>query len=517
MWIPFYKDAARWLRTAQLDNFGEAGTLLKVHVYADEQSCEFDEAGTREAVELWLDSFGVRYVEAIDDNMRDALLSVRRSLSGTFSRTSGDRPQNVTFPTPAHLFYSLSCHEFGRSLLCGMKVIETLLSSFSEEEDPMKVKAALMGLGHIGSHTEGFKLLPSPVVPQMVRIAEEFPVLSVRGYAFWALNLLSASLSGAAALARLGWESNRHRETLDYMLKKGDDDADTQPIPSPFSSNPQIIIRSPRSRSGSENRAQFSSRQRSSSAEMSKSTESTPRIASSLPRVRRTRSATDVCPGDDVQPRYERAVTGDSVFTSGLGSLSEDSTEVGRRQTAGLDSLIGEWESRSRTSTIAYCLHQGLIADKSHLAMQGTVADMVRDPHHSNAAREKWRLAPLKTKRTLEVNRNLADPAVYVYMTNDEELSLSRYRREVLGDPWLHDELLRREMEPTPSIQTSHMSHVIALPSEVNVICSNIFPSRYAVSAMDLIVSVFSPDATDEAPETSSMVIRMAMSLRRCA
>lgn len=45
---------------------------------------------------------------------------------------------------------------------------------------------------------------------------------------------------------------------------------------------------------------------------------------------------------------------------------------------------------------------------------------MVRDPHHSNAVREKWRLAPLKTKRILEVNRNLADPAVYIYMTKDE-------------------------------------------------------------------------------------------------
>ncbi|KIH51823.1 hypothetical protein ANCDUO_18084 [Ancylostoma duodenale] len=91
MWLPYYENAARWLRTAQLDNFGEAGTLLKVHMYADENWCMLDDAGTREAVTFWLESFGVRYVETIEDEMRDALLSVRRTLTGTFSRASGER------------------------------------------------------------------------------------------------------------------------------------------------------------------------------------------------------------------------------------------------------------------------------------------------------------------------------------------------------------------------------------------------------------------------------------------
>ena len=50
-----YRDAARWLRTAQLDGFGEAGTLLKVHLYADEMVCEQDETGTREAIKFWLE------------------------------------------------------------------------------------------------------------------------------------------------------------------------------------------------------------------------------------------------------------------------------------------------------------------------------------------------------------------------------------------------------------------------------------------------------------------------------
>ncbi|VDM71514.1 unnamed protein product [Strongylus vulgaris] len=97
---------------------------------------------------------------------------------------------------------------------------------------------------------------------------------------------------------------------------------------------------------------------------------------------------------------------------------------------------------------------------------------MVRDPHHSNAAREKWRLAPLKTRRTLEVNRKLADPAVYVYMSKDEELSLSRYRRELLADPWLHEELLSQEEEPALAVRTAHNPSIIALPSDIDVFSS---------------------------------------------
>ncbi|EPB66986.1 hypothetical protein ANCCEY_13927 [Ancylostoma ceylanicum] len=91
MWLPYYESSSRWLRTAQLDSFGEAGTLLKVHMYADENWCVLDDAGTREAVTFWLESFGVRYVETTEDDMRDALLSVRRTLTGTFSRASGER------------------------------------------------------------------------------------------------------------------------------------------------------------------------------------------------------------------------------------------------------------------------------------------------------------------------------------------------------------------------------------------------------------------------------------------
>lgn len=497
-WLPTYRDAARWLRTAQLDTFGDAGTLLKVHVFADEHLCVLDEDGAREAIALWMESFNVRYVEAVDDEMRDALLSVRRTINGTFSRVSGERGGNHDVRAPPHLFASLSRHGFGSSLLIELNVVDSLMEILSSNQDPASVKAALMALGHIGSSDEGFKLLPVCVVPQMVRMAEEAAVLSVRGYAFWALTILSSSLSGAEALSRLGWESNHHFALVSDNLISEKDKPGRSSSPS---LPPQIVIREPRT--DSELLILPTARCRSNSTGAVGSTAAAFLAGS---RLRRTKSSTAIHlasdpkristrESDELPPRHERAVTGDSVFTSGLGSLSEDSTTEAGRRTTTLDSMVMEWESRSRVSTIVYCLSQGFVANRSHLIMQGTVADMVRDPHFANAARERWKLTPLKTKRFLEVNRNFGDPARYVYMTPVEELSLSRYRREVLADPWLFDELLQFKSGAPCVAQRNVIAHIVTLPSDIDVMCTNVFTSG---TGTEQSLATHSSDAADQ-------------------
>ncbi|KAJ1369988.1 hypothetical protein KIN20_031613 [Parelaphostrongylus tenuis] len=480
-WLPVYKDAARWLRTAQLDNFGEAGILLKVHIYRDEHLCLLDEDKTREIVLFWLESFNVRYVEAIDDDIREALFSIQRTIGGTFSRSSGERAENFGHPAPPHLFAALCSHEFGRNILCNLNVIDSLVNDLLRVQEPKKVKATLMALGHIGSVNEGFKLLPPDVVPQMVRLAEESAILSVRGYGFWALNILSLSVNGAAALARLGWESNRFCDVANKQKR----DNERLRFETRSSHVPQVI--GPKV-STDENSTLFVSHGRSRSISMTGITSTSFPLRANLP-LRRTKSSSAVHTSkdpkkfslndiDDVLLRHERDVTWASVLTGGFGSTSEEGSEAGRRTAMTLDSMVSEWESRSRTSTIVYCLNQGFIVNRKHLILQGTVADLVRDPHFANAIRDKWKLAPLKTKRYVEVNQSVGDHARYVYMTRDEELSLSRFRREMLADPWLFDELCRFSLHPTSVTRRSHLSHVIALPSDIDVMCSNIFPSR---------------------------------------
>lgn len=79
-------------------------------------------------------------------------------------------------------------------------------------------------------------LLSEDIVVQIVRLAEESKILSIKGVAFWAINILSYSekgnfilfiellekfsLSGATALASLGWESNKFRRIVEKAETK---------------------------------------------------------------------------------------------------------------------------------------------------------------------------------------------------------------------------------------------------------------------------------------------------------
>ncbi|VDP23369.1 unnamed protein product [Heligmosomoides polygyrus] len=296
---------------------------------------------------------------------------------------------------------------------------------------------------------------------------------------------------GAEALSRLGWESNHHFALVSDNLISEKDKPGRSSSPS---LPPQIVIREPRT--DSELLILPTARCRSNSTGAVGSTAAAFLAGS---RLRRTKSSTAIHlasdpkristrESDELPPRHERAVTGDSVFTSGLGSLSEDSTTEAGRRTTTLDSMVMEWESRSRVSTIVYCLSQGFVANRSHLIMQGTVADMVRDPHFANAARERWKLTPLKTKRFLEVNRNFGDPARYVYMTPVEELSLSRYRREVLADPWLFDELLQFKSGAPCVAQRNVIAHIVTLPSDIDVMCTVHWELTYACTPDEFVL-----------------------------
>lgn len=93
------------------------------------------------------------------------------------------------------------------------------------------VKGAVIALGQIGSTTEGAELFPPDVIPRMIRLAEEFPTLSVRGAAFWALNMIGTSEVGAKLLCEYGWESNQHKWVVDEIRKKyeGDEDEERRP------------------------------------------------------------------------------------------------------------------------------------------------------------------------------------------------------------------------------------------------------------------------------------------------
>lgn len=81
-----------------------------------------------------------------------------------------------------------------------------------ETNDPdslLKVKGCLWAVGNVGSMELGAPFLEeTDVVQQIVRIAENHEIMSLRGTAFFVLGLISRSIHGLEILSEHGWDSN---------------------------------------------------------------------------------------------------------------------------------------------------------------------------------------------------------------------------------------------------------------------------------------------------------------------
>uniref|UniRef100_A0AC34GS28 Rapamycin-insensitive companion of mTOR domain-containing protein n=1 Tax=Panagrolaimus sp. ES5 TaxID=591445 RepID=A0AC34GS28_9BILA len=224
-WLPKYPEALTFLSRSCLEPLGSAGTLLKTHIFSSEKivSSLMDE--TREAIENWLNFYHEEYISIVEEDLKVALLNVKKSIKGTYARPSNEKFDKYGVPMPVHLFGQLSKHQIGRGLLHQSNIPAFLLkvlieSGVSTEEEILKVKAALLSLGHIaGNLPSGYfdSLLLPDTMAIICRYAEECPTLSVRGTAIWSLNLIGQTEDGARQLAFLGWESNRHTHVVDEV------------------------------------------------------------------------------------------------------------------------------------------------------------------------------------------------------------------------------------------------------------------------------------------------------------
>jgi rapamycin-insensitive companion of mTOR len=79
-----------------------------------------------------------------------------------------------------------------------------------EKDDPeiiLKVKGCMWAVGNVGSMPLGAPFLEeSDVVHQIVKIAEESEVMSLKGTAFFVLGLISRSIHGMEILGECGWD-----------------------------------------------------------------------------------------------------------------------------------------------------------------------------------------------------------------------------------------------------------------------------------------------------------------------
>lgn len=117
---------------------------------------------------------------------------------------------------PEHFYRELARTKEGCKLLRDKGHFEEfttiILEQGRETEDPeviLKVKGSLWAVGNIGSQELGAAFLEeSDLVGAIVDIAENHPIMSMRGTAFFVLGLISKSIHGLEIISEYGWDSN---------------------------------------------------------------------------------------------------------------------------------------------------------------------------------------------------------------------------------------------------------------------------------------------------------------------
>ncbi|WPH02921.1 Hypothetical protein R9X50_00579100 [Acrodontium crateriforme] len=152
-------------------------------------------------------------------------------------------PKDFGF-VPPHFYRELTRTAEGCTLLHSkghfLDFATTIHDHALEDTDPeilLKLKGCLWAVGNVGSMERGAPFLESTdVVKDIVLIAEQSRVLTLRGTAFFVLGLVARSLHGQEILAEFGWDgvTNAMGENLGYVLPLGFDILFAIPEPAPF-------------------------------------------------------------------------------------------------------------------------------------------------------------------------------------------------------------------------------------------------------------------------------------------
>ncbi|KAI6217533.1 Rict-1 [Aphelenchoides besseyi] len=230
-WLPKYPNCRRQLKKVRLESLGDAGVLLDAHLQSDEECVRFDIERARQSLQHWMDGFNEQYVQIVEEEMRLALTNYKRSMSGNFARQSTNSKACHQVRTPFHILAALASHSIGQQLIQDEEVISILLSQLRADLTPQRsveVKSALLAISHIVGVLDektANELLPEDTVEVLCDYAESCQILSVRGIAFFAINIAAQSAWGVRQLTKLNWEANRHWKVQDEVFN---DDHDQQ-------------------------------------------------------------------------------------------------------------------------------------------------------------------------------------------------------------------------------------------------------------------------------------------------
>ncbi|XP_051955427.1 rapamycin-insensitive companion of mTOR-like [Xyrauchen texanus] len=202
-----------------LTHLGDKGVLLLLRFLSIPKGFSYlNERGyvTRQ-LEKWQKEYNLKYVDLIEEQLNEALTTYRKPVDGdNYVRRSNQRLQRPNVYLPVHLYGQLVHDKTGCHLLEAQNVVPDLSYTvrcpvLDKWEGIKQLKAALWALGNIGTSNWGLNLLQEEnVIPDIVNLAHDCEVLSIRGTCLYVLGLISKTKQGCELLKLHGWDAVRH-------------------------------------------------------------------------------------------------------------------------------------------------------------------------------------------------------------------------------------------------------------------------------------------------------------------
>ncbi|RUS88775.1 hypothetical protein EGW08_003492, partial [Elysia chlorotica] len=212
-------------------HLGEKGVLLLSRFVSSVQGFRSlnDANFISSQLEKWQKSFNELYVDIVEEMLNEALMTYEKTFSGSCRRRSIHKGPKKDVFLPAHLYGQLTMHNEGLDLLknesCILEYFNRIHNqTLFDSNDIKSLKTALWAVGHVGLSVEGLVWLESQnIIPEIIRLAEECGVFSVRGTAIFILGLVACTRKGTDILCELGWESRCHsrKETFPVLDQDG--------------------------------------------------------------------------------------------------------------------------------------------------------------------------------------------------------------------------------------------------------------------------------------------------------
>ena len=201
-----------------LDHLGEIGAPLLLRFLSTSIGYHYLDGLDYISNEMddWFLGRNDSYVSVIEASLARSFLDQQDDHTNQISVFDDEQEMEADSHVPPHFYRELTRTQEGCKLLSDKGHFNEFAATINEHgmqsDDPemiVKVKGCLWAVGNVGSMELGAPFLEScNVVEQIVEIAQNHEVMSLRGTAFFVLGLISRSIHGLEILSENGWDSN---------------------------------------------------------------------------------------------------------------------------------------------------------------------------------------------------------------------------------------------------------------------------------------------------------------------